>query len=147
MRRRAGMYSGRIGEMVACGWRPAGLVGITSGADDGSDISPGCAIFEGEGSVAVVDGSGEGAEDVPCGRDDAGGGVYAGGLDTKKLRMEGCPLALVEGRDMFVFTAEMRIGNGVSLESKMLTWHENCSCDDGYFGDVMTIRVENSGGL
>lgn len=105
MRRRAGMYSGRIGEMVACGWRDAGLEGAGAGMlvedGDGDDLSPFCPAVGG-GAEEGGGGGGGAAGAAAAVRDtELGGGAYDGGFGLKKFRMEGCPLAFVEGRDMF----------------------------------------------
>lgn len=106
MRRRAGMYSGRMGAIVACGWRDGGLVGgILAGGGDSGDFGPLCPDTE-VGRAATGGGGGGGA--APCVRVTTGGEEYEGDLGLKKFLMEDCPLPLgfVEGRDMFVASSE-----------------------------------------
>lgn len=102
MRRRAGTCSGRMGEMVAWGWRDAGRVGALAIAGDNGDVRPACPATE-LGPPVADGGGGGGIGGVACVRDAAGGGAYDGYLGWKKLRIDDCPLGFVEGRDIVWF--------------------------------------------
>lgn len=98
--------------MVACGCRLAGFVVkdrlLSGGGESGDgDLGPFCRVIGGD--VAADGGGGGGGAGGEatwvvwaCVRDtEEGGGAYDGDLGLKKFRMDGCPLALFEGRDMF----------------------------------------------
>lgn len=129
MRRRAGMCSGRMRDIEACGWRFAGR--------DGAVVAAGCCVF------VVVSGGGGAVGRLSLFEAD-GGATYAGCFGRKKFRIEGCPLALEEGSDMMSCWATKKRQTGVQDGSEIyLLITPRSLSEDWYVPNTINTHIKH----